>query len=245
MKKTVQPKDKLKVRRKTKATISPSVKVVEAVTEPIPEPVISVVPTNKPKHSIKWGWWLFIVGGILLVLLGMGISAMIYSANRSSPAVLLGVGIAAFGGWVIFRGFKGDAGFSFGHGHDLVATDTMIPKATGQENCLNIYPRHKGGIKFEHMENPEGIPQQCENDGKWYFVHIWKKDEKKLVAFSLPDMKNYDPKEFANIFDAEPIRRFFEIRWMTLEKFAPWVFLAMCGIFLFAIIIIPGALSGG
>lgn len=136
-------------------------------------------------------------------------------------------------------------------GKGNVPADNVIVRPKGTENCLNIYAPQPdvgflGLIDFTHAENPVGIPWKCENDGQWYYVNLCDGlPILKTSPLTLPNTQFYDPKEFANIVGAEPIKRFFEMHFQTLEKLAPWLFIAMCVIFLLAMIMLPGVLKGG
>lgn len=105
-------------------------------------------------------------------------------------------------------------------------------------NSLNIYPQEKGGVKFEYMDNPEGPWQQCLNDGRWYHVHFWHKNQLRPPNF--PDEAYYSPKELAQVIGAEDWRRFFERRFELLEKISPWIFLGAMGIIALALLIFMG-----
>ena len=214
-------------------------KLMAQVDERLTEAPPSRVKTKK-KVDKKW---LLVFGGILLVVLGCAFSFYIYSHSRNNPVFILGLFAIVPGVVLVFRGWRTEGGDTVPSG--AIRGDRALVKPKGNENCLNIYPPDLGGIKFEHADTPAGLPWKCENDGKWYFVNIWDQAKKGLIALVLPDTQYYDPKEFANIVGAEPIKRFFEMHFQTLEKLAPWLFIAMIGLMILAMIILPGVLGGG
>jgi hypothetical protein len=106
-------------------------------------------------------------------------------------------------------------------------------------NCMNIYPRAEGGIKFEYMAEPTGDMRKCLNNNKWYYVNI--KLDGKLTPLTFPDDVFYNPKEMAQVIGAEPFRRFFEYQNTLLEKIAPWSVVGAGGLCLFGMIIFGGS----
>jgi hypothetical protein len=253
--------DKVKARLATELprpeVVAPPAPVAAAVAPP-PEPM----PTAKPAKTVKAKAerkpvdtkWVKIGAGTLLALIGFAIIAYLYSMNPKIPLFVSGIPLVAVGTWIIIRSWNatttnyvtaaGNVGGPPVKGKP-VPSNVQIAKPSGAENCLNIYPPRMGGARFEYIETPpQGLPQKCDNDNRWYYVNIWDEKRMALTALVLPDTKYYDPKEFANIFDAEPIRRFFEIRFGTLERLAPLMFLGMMGIAILAILILPSALKG-
>jgi hypothetical protein len=70
---------------------------------------------------------------------------------------------------------------------------------TEPANSMNLYP---GLIKFEYSLVPEGQSQKCFNDGAFYYIQQFNRDENKLEEFKLPDddekERYYDPRELVN-----------------------------------------------
>lgn len=201
----------------------------------------SVTPSPKevkPKAPAR-RWWMVLLGFILIVI-GCAVS---YYGNSKTSSVLIVAGLLGIvpGAFVAFRGFKKVEPEVAAIGTDGKPASS---KPTGKENCLNIYPRELGGIKFEYVTDPPfGLPQQCINNGKRYLVNIWNPEKKGLEALIFPDEKYYDPRVLAEVVEAEPVRRYFEQGIQLLEKIAPWAFVAAIGLALLAIIILPGALN--
>jgi hypothetical protein len=206
----------------------------------VKEPVASVKEVKpKPKTSGR-RWWLVLLGLVLIIVGG----AVSYYGNSKTQSALIVAGLLGIvpGGYLVFQGFKKRE-------PELPAVDVagkeVATKPTGKENCLNIYPREKGGIRFEYMNKPPfGLTQQCINNGKKYFVNIWKPEDNQLVPLIFQDQKYEDPRVLAEVVEADPVRRYFEISIPLLEKIAPWAFVAAIGLALLAIIILPGVLKG-
>lgn len=202
------------------------------------EPPKEAQTLPKPKEPGR-RWWLVLLG-IVLIIAGCAVS---YYGNSKTSSVLVVAGLIGIipGGYLVFKGFKKQEPEL-----PAVGTDgkTVPAKLKGKENCVNIYPREMGGIKFEYMANPpSGLPQQCVNNGKKYFVNIWNPGITGLECLIFPDEKYYDPRVLAEVVEAEPVRRYFELAMPLLEKIAPWAFVAAIGLALLAIIILPGALN--
>ena len=199
------------------------------------------------------GKWAKIGLGAVIAIIGIGIVVVLYGQNPQNLIWAIGLPMVGFGIFLASRGFQDDSGgsvtaiFQQTPQGPVPTNVAAIQKPSGKENCLNIYPAELGGIRFEHMEEgtfTQSVPQKCENDNRWYYVNRWSKDDNKLVPFVVPDMEYFDPREFANIFDAEPIRRFFEIHFGSLERFAPLVFIGAIALAILAIVILPGVLKG-
>ena len=212
----------------------------ERTAPQVKEPVVSAKEVKpKPKASDR-RWWLVLLGLVLIIIGG----AVSYYGNSKTQSALIVAGLLGIvpGGYLVFQGLKKRE-------PELPAVDLdgkeVATKPTGKENCLNIYPREKGGIRFEYMNKPPfGLTQQCVNNGKRYYVNIWKPEENQLVPLIFQDQKYEDPRVLAEVVEAEPVRRYFEMSIPLLEKIAPWAFVAAIGLALLAIIILPGVLKG-
>jgi hypothetical protein len=221
------------------------VAVANARTEPKVEPTPIPIPNSTPtapevkSKNPSRRWWLILLG-IISVVIGCGIS---YYGNNLGNSILIVAGLAGIvpGGFLFFKGWQKPQARVIVN----VGGGKIVAKPTGKENCINIYPREMGGIRFEYLEEtPPGLPRQLVNNGKNYLVNIWNPAEQKLVHFIPPDQKYYDPRVLAEVVEADPVRRYFEMSIPILEKIAPWAFVAAIGIALLAIIILPGALKG-
>ncbi len=236
-------------RQQPKAAVAVQEPEVKAVEAKAPENKKQKPPKQpKEKRKIDTRRTVFIGGGILLVVLGCAVTTFMATNMRGNPLVIFGMAMVIAGGYLTFKGIRGESVSGSGTGWNPMRSarkelvDVTVPRPKGNENCLRICPNELGGMRFEHVDSPLGYPWLCENDNRHYFVEAWDPTTKTMVPFELPEPKYFSPKEFANIVDAEPIRRFFENHNDRLEKMAPWIFLAMCGVFLIAVLTIPGAL---
>jgi len=180
-------------------------------------------------NRLDWGYWkkywkqsLCLIGGLFILLVGYYFS-MIWSGQRDNIFLTICIIIMWPGGcYLIFRGIKGPE-------HEVVIVGSEKP--SGEVNSLNIYARknpdtgkiYPEKVAFEMILKPEGQPQQCTNNGKWYYVHIWDIAKQRLVPFALPDSQYFDPREFANVIKMPAHMKLFERQASLLQKIAPWV----------------------
>lgn len=177
-----------------------------------------------------WRYWrkywkqsLYVVGGLLALVVGYFLS-MLWSGQRDSIFLTIGVIILWPGGlYLLYRGMRSPE-------RDVVIVGSDKP-SIGEVNSLNIYARknqdtgkiYPEKVAFELVSKPEGQPQECTNNGKWYYVHIWDMAKQRLVPFALPDSQYFDPREFANVITMPAHKRLFERQASMLQKIAPWI----------------------
>lgn len=175
------------------------------------------------KYWIKyWKQSLYVIGGLGALLVGFFL-ALLWAENSGDILLAMGVIVTWPGGiYLIYRGIRGPE-------RDVVIVGSAKP--TGEVNSLNIYARkdkdsgkiYAEKVAFEMTYEPLGQPQQCINNGKWYYVHIWDIGGNKLIPFVLPDSQYFDPREFANVIKMPAHKRLFERQASMLQKVAPWI----------------------
>lgn len=185
--------------------------------------------TNKSGRRL----WLSLLG-----LAGMAVGVYLFGVWNAQPQnTILGLATVSLilgGAYVVYLGFKR---------RDSVVVVNAGGDKPGNKiaNSLNIYARRNEATKqiypekvvFELVEKPLGQPQQCTNNSKWYYVHMWDIDKGILTPFVLPDSQYFDPREFANVIKMPAHKKLFERRVTLLQQIAPW---AMVVAFVVAII---------
>lgn len=229
-----------------KREIKPEVTPVETIT-PVPETSTpapapennqeqTIVKAELPKVTKVGGriWWQVILGIILLVV--AAVFAMMYTKNMTNS--FLAFGFVLSGGAAVLFLFMGlrkrEEGMQlnrFGQGK----------KKNFKANCLNIYYGYDAETKkyfcqrvaFEWME-PDKIksesPQQCLDDGKWYYVHIFDPVKSQYLPFRLPDTQYYSPKEFVNPLVMPASRKVLKPKPSLGEKVRPILLVVAIGI---------------
>lgn len=165
---------------------------------------------------------LYVTGGLVALAVGFFLT-ILWTENRANLFFTMGVIVTWPGGvYLIYHGIRGPE-------HDVVIVGSDKP--TGEVNSLNVYAKkdessgkiYPEKVAFEMVYKPLGQPQQCTNNGKWYYVHIWDIAKQKLVPFVLPDSQYFDPREFANVINMPAHKRLFEHQASMLQKIAPWI----------------------
>ena len=194
-----------------------------------PESIEVKEPSQQEPKSKGW-WsprWLLLLPAMGLVLLGLW-SMIVWGQNRDNILFALGgIGIpvgAYLAYWIIAKRESDvvivlPGGMMEGGGRK---------KKWAPANSVNIFARmdeetekiHPEAIHFSWVDKPLGQPQQCINDGKWYFVHIFDLKTKQLKAFMLPDNQYFDPGEFANVIKMPAHRRLFAQTTSMFQKVA-------------------------
>lgn len=232
---------KLKAKRDSIAEVKP----VETIT-PMPEtPVMPSAPENNQAKTVKAElpkvtkvggriWWQVILGIVCLVV--TVIFAMMYTKNMTNSFMAFGFvlsgGAAAL---FLFMGLrKREEGMQLnrpGYGK----------KKNFKANCLNIYYGFDADkqkyfchrVAFEWMEPDQiksGSPQQCLDDGKWYYVHIFDPVKKAYEPFKLPDTQYYSPKEFINPLVMPASRKVLKPKPGLGEKIRPMLLVIAIGV---------------
>lgn len=122
-----------------------------------------------------------------------------------------------------------------------------INKTKTPVNCLNIYAgKNENGknvpwkIVFEYIENPKGQPQQCINDGKWYYVNITDKITGELRPFTLPDARYCPPSLLARYILIPAQRKYLRHRDGWQKFIGPGILGVMNAVGFVAIIALAG-----
>lgn len=181
---------------------------------------------------------LYLACGIVALLLGFWM-AILYSADRTNMIVAMGtIILIPGGGFLLYMGIRRA---------EREAVIVGSKKPLGPVNSLNIYARKDENDKlvpdkivFENVKRPLGQPQQCTNNGNWYFVHIFDLVTGKLKPFVLPDSQFFDPSEFGNVLEMPAHRRLFEKKISLLQKVAPWVMVVALLISIIGIVAVGG-----
>ena len=171
----------------------------------------------------NWKRWVYFVGGALAVSLGFMLGGMWSETRNSMLLAIATISLIPFGVFLIWKGWNKVT--------DVEAVIVGSKKPTTPVNSLNIYAKkdkdsgkiYPEKIEFTWMEKPMGQPQQCLNNGKWYYVHIWDIAKNTLKPFTLPDSQYFDPREFANVIKMPAHKKLFERQVSTFQKVAPWV----------------------
>lgn len=170
--------------------------------------------------------WTYLVAGLVCIFIGV-VVGMLWSDQRENMLLTVVVIMAWPGGiYLIYRSFKKSD------------TDVVIvgaDKPTTAVNSLNIYAKkdkstgkiYPEKIAFEWINEPMGQPQQCTNNGRWYYVHIWDIETNLLKAFTLPDNQYFDPREFANVIRMPAHNKLFEQELTLLQKASPFIMVAV------------------
>lgn len=177
-----------------------------------------------------WKYWtkywkqsLYVVGGLLVLVVGY-FCALLWSGQRDNIFLTIGIIVIWPGGvYLLYRGMRSPE-------RDVVIVGSDKP-SIGEVNSLNIYAKmnkdtgklYPEKVTFEMLLHPEGQPQQCTNNGKWYYVHIWDIAKRRLKPFALPDSQYFDPREFANVIMMPAHKRLFERQASMFQKIAPWI----------------------
>lgn len=179
----------------------------------------------------------YFIGGI--VALGLVVPLyQLYLIDRANPLVVVGlIGCFIGSGFLLHRGWRA--------GRQEEAVIVGAEKPAGPINSLNIYARkdedtgqiYPEKIAFEWVDEPEGQPWQCLDDGNWYHLNIWDIVAGKLKPFILPDSQYFDPREFANVITMPAHKKLFERRQSLFQKIAPWIMIVAFLISIFGLLV--------
>lgn len=177
------------------------------------------------KSSIRKYRIIFPAGAIVL---GILLVVLFFVADLSGIMFLAGLLMAIFGA-IFLKRWWGNIGEDE---QRVIITDKKeIPK---NAVSLNIYPNR---IVFEETPEPKGQPWKCENDGKYYCVHIWDEKTNGLIEFQLPDQAYMDPQLLATrVLELPAHRRIFRRKQTLLQQLSPMM--AALGVVIMWIIII-------
>lgn len=190
--------------------------------ETVPEPEHPPSKPEKPRRGLssKGGgrrWWM--VGlGVALLAVGFWLGGMWGEQRQNMFLALMVIAAVPGGVFLIWQGIKKvDAA--------VVIVGTAKDKQIKQANCLNIYAsRDSEGqvsadrLEFSEVYNPQGQPQQCLNDGKWYYVNIFDLNKKRLIPYILPDNTYIDPAEFGNVIEMPAHRKLYQQEVSLFQK---------------------------
>lgn len=195
---------------------------------------------GKPKQ-----YWLWMGLGILLLLAGVGLGYLWMADQRNSLLALATIAVWGGGGYLIYRQLKGQVK---GEDHQIIVIPgENIKTKTGSVNSLNIYAKKDDStsiiypekIAFEWVEKPRGQPQKCLNTGKWYYVHLFDIASKKLIPFTLPDIRYSDPALMARYLDLPAQKKYMRHRESLGKYIGPGILAVLC-IVAFVVIIALG-----
>lgn len=102
-----------------------------------------------------------------------------------------------------------------------------ILKKTASCRCLCIYPKAMGGVKYENLPadqiDLEADRWKREEDGKYYYLFVWDRDQKKLVPyFPLPEVIGVSADWVARMLSC-PYTKLKAIKTGLLSKLAGWI----------------------
>ena len=165
---------------------------------------------------------LYVIGGVASFGAGIGFGFLWFQSQNVVLALLtilpIGLGIL-----LVIKSFQtGDEGI-------ILTPEGSV--ASGVANSLNIYAKTDTETKaviperitFETMDKPEGHPQRCRNDNKYYYVHIFDILKGKLVPFKLPDAKFCPPTQLRISATMQANQAYFQPIPNLFQKVAPWL----------------------
>lgn len=146
--------------------------------------------TSPVTSSYSWMKIVYMTGGIVLAIIGL-VMGYYYSTSMN---MLLAVGAIIF---------LGGGGFMIYISRRQITKGGGITKYVGapkmeQVNSLNLYPNL---VEFDEVYQPRGMPWQCMDDHKYYYVNIWDNPkngkDNKCQPFVLPDQQYMEPEYLA------------------------------------------------
>lgn len=206
---------------------------------------VEQVPKATPRVKQTSGrrWWLVWLG---LAAFIFGIYFMLqYPDNPTLMNQILSIAGLVIGATGVWYGLK--------RHERTIITDTSGKVIKQKDlNAVNFYAeRGDDGkvratlVRFEHMDDPEGIPRRLKNDGKLYYVNIWDVEKKALVPFHTPDIwQYYPPYEFARVLTLPAHKRMFTRRPNLFEKVRPWIMIAAIIIMAIIQVVVGGQNAG-
>lgn len=210
--KVVKKRKKRKVAPKSAIILAP-----KAVAEPTAKDI------EKIKRPLPLKQLAYIGGGATSLVVGF-IIATAWAVDRSSLLLTMGVIIFWPGGaYLLYRGLKktdSEEVVIVGADKPTSIVNSLNIYAIKDEETDKIYPQK---VVFEWVEKPKGQPQQCLNNNRWYYVHIWDIEKLILKAFTLPDTQYFDPREFANVIVMPAHKKLFERQATFMQKIGPFV----------------------
>lgn len=113
-------------------------------------------------------------------------------------------------------------------------------KSTQTYPCLNVYPKDKGGIKYEDMSSVDPMADLWlkAETGKYYYLQYW--NGKELVAFQpLPEVIEIGADYIARMLSC-PYIKLKSLKVGLWAKLQGWIPFAVLGIAIFCWIIFGG-----
>lgn len=166
---------------------------------------------------------IYLIGGVLALLLGFWMGSLWGTSRDNLMLALLTILLLPAGAFLIYKGIKRP---------EVAAVIVGAKAPIGVVNSVNIYAKKDENgklmperVAFENVKKPLGQPQQCVNNGNWYFVHIFDLVTGKLKPFVLPDSQYFDPAEFANVINMPAHKKLFTQKVSLLQKIAPGILL--------------------
>ena len=109
-------------------------------------------------------------------------------------------------------------------------------------SCLNIYPKEKGGVKYENMEavDPQADLWLKAETGKYWYLQVWDPDKNKLVAYRpLPEVVAVGADYVARMLSC-PYIRLKELKTGMWGIVQSWIPVIVLGLGLLFLIILSG-----
>jgi len=180
---------------------------------------------NDKKSSLKKYKIVLPISGIVI---GILLVILFFAAKLTGVLFLSGLLMVVFG-TIFLKKWWGSIGDD-----ELRVIITDKGKVPDNAICLNIYPDK---VVFGETPEPKGQPWKCENDGKYYCIHIEDQETKKLIEFKLPDQAYLDPQLLASrVLELPAHRRIFRRKQTLLQQLSPMM--AALGVVIMWIIII-------
>lgn len=187
------------------------------------------------KDKLKRFWQGFWSNGIRWIYLVLGLSSwtgiyflyQLYLLDRRNPFVVVGIVVCGIvGGFLLYRAWRS--------GGYVEAAKDASGKLTGPANCLNIYPKHLGGVKYERIEtdkiDPSADPWRKAETGKYYYLHKYDPETEALVPYyPLPEVIEIGADYVARMMSCPYIRlKSLKIGvWAQLKEWIPFLVLGL------------------
>ena len=176
--------------------------LIHSVTGEAPTKPQAPVKTAAPAVKTKYNWWK-LSGAVALAVIGL-LVLVLGNASQNAVLIVAGAAVITGGGWLGISTFQGAGG-------QRVIKGKVVLKAA---NCVVISSGRVDFINEPDAKKLYGLPAQCVNDGKYYYLHFKGLDGNGSISpLTLPDPdpseQYYDPKEALNCLRMPLSKRYF------------------------------------
>ncbi len=224
------------IKKKLQPMLAEQIKPEQDEPKLVSPPASPAPPAALPKIRKLGGrlWWQVAIG-MVFIILDVFVARMYMQDNTNAFLAALFIIVGGTGIFFLYLGLhKREEGI-------LLKGPGQGKKKTYPANCLSIYYGYDteskkyscDSIKFEQLEPAQiknNHPQQCLDDGKWYYVHIYDPLKKALIPFNLPDTQYYSPEEFCNPLNMPASRKELKPVVTLGEKLKPVLLVVAIGV---------------